>query len=130
MAASDETVPAACDEKAPEPPRIKRWNRRILQIGCLPVMIAGFLAAMQVPYVVEIGTALAIFVGLPIAAYTWTLRRRNQSAFDQATAEAAERGMRVRFVEEPSGDYTYVLEDRDAVERLDDFYEEPDPDAS
>jgi hypothetical protein len=117
-------------QKAPESQKMKAWNRRIMQIGCLPLIIAGFLAAMRVPYVVEIGTALAIFVAGPIAVYSWLLRRRNQAAFDAARAEAQAKGMRVRVVEHEDGDNEYIVEEPEKIERLEDFYDPIEPDGS
>lgn len=105
--------------KAPDSPRIKAWNRRIMGWGCLPVMVAGLVAAFQVPYAVEIGTALALVLGVPITAYALWLRWRNRQAFAAALAAAEATGGRVKTTVDARGDHVYEVRERPVEAPLD-----------
>ncbi len=107
----DPQPPSLARERAPDSPAIRSWNRRILGWGCAPALTLGLVAGFLPGWgeqVALVGTGIAILVAGPIAVYTWRLRGENQSRFDAARRDAAERGERVRVVQRADGGHDYV----------------------
>ena len=107
--AAEQEAAAAHRPSAPDSPRIKTWNRRIMGWGCLPVMVAGMIAVLRVPYAIEIGTGLALLIGGPLAVYALWLRWQNRQAFNAALAAAEASGGRVRTRTDDRGNNVYEV---------------------
>ena len=106
----------APDRNAPQSPRIKQWNKRVLAWGCAPAMIGGLLVPVAA-VASQWGMGASLVIAPLLFLYAYHLRRDNQSRYDAARKKAMQEGMVLRPAELESGDMEYRLVSQAELDR-------------
>lgn len=114
-------LPRDLADNAPSPPRVQKWNRRIVGWGLAPLLVTGLIGGLlpnQGQAASVLGALFVILVTVPVTARAWHLKRRNQSLYRTAADVARGRGHIVRVVETDAGDFEYLVAEPAIVERF------------